>query len=308
MVVRVGMIGISEGNGHPFSFSAIINGYSDDGLANAGWPVIHDYVRARHFSDFGVGELKVTHAWTQDAAQSRLLCAAADIPHSVSAPTDIIGSVDAVIIARDDYARHMELAEPFLNAGLPVFVDKPLCLDAEELARFAPYLERGQLMSCSGMRFAKELDELRRDLPGYGRLSLVRAAVVNDWTRYGIHMLDAIFPLLEARPAFVRPLPGPHDSVAIHLNDGPQITIDALGRAPKTFRIDVFGTDRTSSHEIADNFSMFRRCLWEFWTMIDQGRPSVPAASTIDIIRTLIAGQRAIREQKDIAIDDIRIS
>ena len=31
--VRVGMIGMSEGNGHPFSFSAIINGYDDDGLA-----------------------------------------------------------------------------------------------------------------------------------------------------------------------------------------------------------------------------------------------------------------------------------
>ena len=64
--IRVGMIGISEGNGHPFSFSAIINGYSDEGLRESGWPVIYEYVRRRDPSEFGIAGLKVTHAWTQD--------------------------------------------------------------------------------------------------------------------------------------------------------------------------------------------------------------------------------------------------
>jgi len=26
-MIKIGMIGLSEGNGHPYSFSAIINGY-----------------------------------------------------------------------------------------------------------------------------------------------------------------------------------------------------------------------------------------------------------------------------------------
>ena len=29
----IGIIGLSEGNGHPFSYGSIINGYSPDGLA-----------------------------------------------------------------------------------------------------------------------------------------------------------------------------------------------------------------------------------------------------------------------------------
>ncbi len=29
----IGIIGVSEGNGHPFSYSSIINGYSPEGLA-----------------------------------------------------------------------------------------------------------------------------------------------------------------------------------------------------------------------------------------------------------------------------------
>jgi glycine/D-amino acid oxidase-like deaminating enzyme len=67
-VTRVGILGVSEGNGHPFSFSAIINGYDDAGLAASGWPGIYDYVRRRDASEFGIGELQVTHAWTGNVA------------------------------------------------------------------------------------------------------------------------------------------------------------------------------------------------------------------------------------------------
>ena len=36
MVKSIGIIGLSEGNGHPFSYSSIINGYSPEGLAASG--------------------------------------------------------------------------------------------------------------------------------------------------------------------------------------------------------------------------------------------------------------------------------
>lgn len=62
--IKVGMVGMSEGDGHPFSFSAIINGYDDEGMARSGWEVIYDYVRKRHASEFGFDGVQVTHAWT----------------------------------------------------------------------------------------------------------------------------------------------------------------------------------------------------------------------------------------------------
>ena len=34
-------------------------------------------------------------------------------------------------------------------------------------------------MSCSGMRYARELDEPRADLAAYGRLKLIRGAIVS---------------------------------------------------------------------------------------------------------------------------------
>jgi Predicted dehydrogenases and related proteins len=166
MVTKVGVIGLSPGNGHPFSFSAIINGYDDAGLAASGWPVIYDYVRRRDPSEFGIAGLQVTHAWTQDEIVTRRLCRACRIPHAVSRREAMLGNVDAVIIARDDAETHLEMAQPFLEAGLPVFIDKPLSLDLDALRFFRPYLDQGQLMSCSGMRYARELDEARASSRG----------------------------------------------------------------------------------------------------------------------------------------------
>ena len=304
-MIRVGVLGISEGNGHPFSFSAIINGYSDEGLAAAGWPVIHAYVRRRHASDFGLGELRVTHAWTQDPADTDRLCKACSIEHRVEDPSELIGAVDAIILARDDYDNHRGMAEPFLEAGLPVMVDKPLTLSPADLEFFRPYLEKGQLMSCSAMRFATELDAVRSEIDAYGRIRLIRGAVLNDWPKYGIHLVDAILPLLRGRPIAISAHDVPHESIAITTDDGTLVLIDALGDVPKTFRVDVFGTQRVSYSEITDNFGMFRRMLWEFARMVQTGRPTIPPHETIQSIRLMIGGCRAIQEHKTVLVDEI---
>lgn len=303
MVIRTGIIGLSSGNGHPFSFSAILNGYVGSGLVEAGWQGIHDYLRRRHPADFGVNDLHVTHAWTQDEGITRALCHTASIAYGVSAPEAMLGEIDALIIARDDAESHLHLARPFLEAGVSVFIDKPLTLARDELEVFSPYLDSGRLMSCSAMRYAVELDELRYRLDEYGRLTLVRGTVINGWEKYGIHLLEAILSLLPSRPVSVEPVNVNHDSVLIRLADDTPIIIDALGDAPAVFEADVLGRKKVSHHAISDNFSMFRRALWEFSRMVHTGTPSIAPDDTRDVIRTLIAGSLAMREQRRLYLD-----
>ncbi len=303
--IPTAVLGLTEGNGHPFSFAAIINGHDPAGLAASGWPGIHDYVRRRDGSEFGLPPLRVTHAWTQDPDATARLCAACRIPHAVADRDALRDQVAAVIIARDDHERHWEFAAPFLEAGLPVFLDKPLSLDVAELRRFLPYLERGKLMSGSGLRFAKELDEPRAELADYGRLALVRGSVVLDWERYGVHMVEAILGLLPSRPVAVSAHRCGHASVAIEMDDDTLVLVDALGAVPKTFRVDLFGAARNSTHEIADNFSMFRRLLWHFARMVETGEPPIPPQRTLDVMRVLIAGRLARQDHRRVRIDEL---
>ena len=60
------------------------------------------------------------------------------------------------------------------------------------------------------------------------------------------------------------------------LDDGVLIQIDAMGDCARTFHLEFFGTQRTGTFDITDNFSMFRRMLWEFSDSIRTGSPPSP--------------------------------
>ena len=89
------------------------------------------------------------------------------------------------------------------------------------------------------------------------------------------------------------------------LDDGVLIQIDALGECPRTFHLELFGTQRTGAFDIFDNFSMFRRMLWEFAESIRTGRPAIPPERTLEIMRVLIAGRIARKENREVLLNEI---
>lgn len=297
-MIRTAVLGLSEGNGHPFSFAAIVNGYSPDEFAATGWPQILAYLETRDATEFGGLGARVTHAWTQDRAVTESLCRACHVDHAVADPRDLPGEVDAVLLARDDPESHLRLALPFLERGIPVFVDKPLATTTADLALFLDHLRSGLLMSCSALRFARELDAVRLTLRGADDLLSIRGTTPKDWLRYGIHLLDASLPLLgKDRPVAVTAFDTRHTSLAVETVGGRLLQLDCLGDSPAPIRLDVIRRTKVHSHELRDNFTAFRRCLGHFFTMVRDRRPTVPPADTLSSISTLIAGGEALRQQ-----------
>ena len=304
---QLGIIGINEGNGHPFSFSAIINGFDDEGMKNSGWDVIYNYLKIRDASEFGFDNVQVTHAWTQDLELTKKLAKASKIPNIVVDMNDMLDEVDGVLIARDDYETHYPLAKTFLEKGKFVFIDKPLSLDAAELKFFRKYLESGQLMSVAGGRYAKELDEIRDDFDGFGEMKLIRGTVVNGIEKYGVHMLDGIFGVTGFRVKSVSCYQAKHTSMMIKNTDGSLIYIDALGDSSKTLQFDFWSDKKRFHAEANDNFSMFRRLLTDFVAMMRTGKPTVNPELVINTMKVLIAANLSRNENREIEIDEITI-
>lgn len=292
MVGRIGIIGYSEGNGHPFSFSAIVNGYDEAGFAQAGLPVIHDYLKRQPNTNFGFEGFRVTRAWTQDPALTARLCAACKIDAAVEDPEAMIDDIDSVIIARDDWESHLMLAKPFLRAGKKVFIDKPLTLDAAELAAFRPYLEQGQLMCTSGLRYACELQAGEDHVAEIGSVRLISATVLNGLVKYGIHMIEAAAGLGLGTPVSFTRLEATHEAYHITLSGGAIMSLNCLGSVGKTFRMSLFG-DRGHRHfDLHDNFCAFRRTLGRFLEMVKTGLPPIPAEEVLTIQTGLAAASR----------------
>jgi predicted dehydrogenase len=155
------------------------------------------------------------------------------------------------------------------------------------------------------MRYARELDEPRADLAAYGKVKLIRGAIVLSWEKYGVHLLDAALGLTPAHPVSVRMLPAEHASAVIRLDDGVLIQIDALGESARAFHLEIFGTERNGAFDITDNFSMFRRMLWEFVESIRTGRPAIASDRTLEIMRVLIAGRMSRNEDREVLLDEL---
>ena len=62
--INLGLIGYNEGNGHPYSFSAIINGYNEDAMKRSRYPQISNYLDARKKSDFDIYDAEINYVWT----------------------------------------------------------------------------------------------------------------------------------------------------------------------------------------------------------------------------------------------------
>ena len=69
--IRLAMLGMVEGNGHPYSWSAIINGrYDAEVMAECGYPVIPQYLGAQPKENLGIPGAQVTHVWCDNSEDS----------------------------------------------------------------------------------------------------------------------------------------------------------------------------------------------------------------------------------------------
>ena len=106
-VLRLAMLGLIAGNGHPYSWSAIVNGYNPEEMARCPYPAIPGYLGAQPAGSVRIPGVQVTHLWTDNPAEAPHVARASLIPHVVARPEDVIGQVDAVMIATDDGTDHV---------------------------------------------------------------------------------------------------------------------------------------------------------------------------------------------------------
>ena len=240
-----------------------------------------------------------------DEDRTRELAELGGIERIVAESADLLGTVDALIVTSRDGALHRAHAVPFLEAGTPVWVDKPLAAsvaDAEEIVAAA---ERGgtQLTSSSALRWVADTDAVVDGLASIGELQAVTVTGPADAGSpysgiffYGIHIADVAQRLVPGAPEDIDVQPLPGGVVARYRVGGVLVTLefvrpDGIGQVP--FRATAVGSHGVVSRDIVLGADYVQPGVDAFAGMLATGRPPLPAAQLLAPIAVLESVARA---------------
>lgn len=291
--LRLAMLGMVDGNGHHYSWSAIFNGFDPEAMARCPYPVIADYLGKEPAETLRIPEARVTHIWTDDPADALRVAEASRIPHIVNQPADVIGEVDAVIIATDKGHEHVARCRPFIDACLPIFVDKPLTDNLADLRTFRAWIAAGvPILSSSCMRYAKEFLPYRLSTHELGALRFASITTPKSWERYGIHALEGIYPILGPGFLSLRNTGNPERNL-VHLRHatGADVLVVAIADLYGAFGVlQLCGTAGHAMTAFKDTFFAFKAQLQAFVDFVRTGVRPFPWEETDELIRLVIAG------------------
>lgn len=306
--LKVAMLGMVDGNGHPYSWSAMFNGYDKEEMENCGFPVIPRYLENEPEENFGVRNAKVTHIWTDDPKDAIHIAKASKIPNVVSNPEDVVGKVDAVIIATDKGNEHVWRAKPFVEAGLPVFVDKPLADNVEDLKTFIKWVKDGaRIMSSSSLRYVKEYMPYFTSTYELGELRYVNMTMNKSWERYGIHALEPVFRL--TGPGYISVQntgDETHNIVHLKHEKGIDVTLAIISDMAAS-DLKIVGTKGSVTVPFKDSYTSFHTQLEKFIEFAEGNEPEYPFSETVELMEIIIAGIRSREEGgRKVMLEEIR--
>ncbi len=214
----------------------------------------------------------------------------------VDSPEQLLGQVDAVLVLSVCGQSHQSGALPFLEAGLPVFVDKPFACTLEDARQMAELADKsGSLLwSSSAMRFSDEVQSMNNGDSQLGEIQSVLAfgpaihATGNPGLlHYGIHSAEVLFTLLGSEYELTS---------RVHREDADLITAVFSGTKFGMLRGARTGSnaygftafcERGVIHRRVSTRYAYRNLCRAIVQSLETGQPPVPLETTLNLLEFL---------------------
>ena len=298
--LKIGILGMTEGNGHPYSWSAMFNGYDKEEMESCGFPVIPRYLEKQPEHTLSIPGARITCICCtgyRDRAEAEHIARAARIPTVCDRPEEMIGQVDAVIVATDVGDEHVERCRPFVEAGIPMFIDKPLVNREEDLRTFLRWRKEGaHFISSSSLRYCKEIEPYYANHYELGKLLYICSPMAKYYETYGIHALERMYPLLGPGFLSVRNT-GTKEKTVVHIKHESGCDVHIV-QAPNLngCGMMILGDKGAVQLRAGDSYYSFKRQLDLFVAWLRTGQEPFPFGETVELMKLVIAGIRSREE------------
>jgi virulence factor len=122
----------------------------------------------------------------------------------VDKPEDMIGKVDGMLIESQEGTPHYERAKPFLEAGIPCYIDKPFTCSVDHARKIIDLAAQKKVpvFSSSSLRYAPELVAIMKDEKKGKIVGAMAYGPASEHERnpglfhYGIHAVEILYTLM----------------------------------------------------------------------------------------------------------------
>lgn len=222
----------------------------------------------------------------------------------VDKPVDMIGKVDAVLIESVDGTVHYERAKPFLEAGLPCYIDKPFTCSVADARKVLDLAAKKKLpvFSSSSLRYAPEVTDYVADAKhgkilgcvAYSPCSLSPIPDRNAGLfHYGIHGVEILYTLMG--PGCTR-VTATHekgvDVVSGQWKDGRVATFRGIRDGAANYGFVAFAEKGVQAVPVGTRF-IYRELLKRIVETFVTGKPALDPAVTLEIVAFIEAANRS---------------
>jgi len=212
---------------------------------------------------------------------------------------ELVDMVDIGFVHDCNWDKSIRHAMPFMNAGKPVFIDKPICgnlRDCNELERLAK--GGATILGSSSVRYAIEFEEIKKRVSENNEeiISVYGTAGVDEFN-YGIHIMEGIHGLLGPGALSVRYI----DSAArdktsrvehyyVTWKSGIKVIYQLQTGIWQSFEV-VVTTNQTIHYCKVDTTRIYSVLLNRIFDYMEKGIEMAPVTDLTEAIKIYLAGK-----------------
>ncbi len=197
----------------------------------------------------------VDYLWGETEVFAKDTATEGHIPNIVKNPKDMLGKVDAVLVDHRHPKYHLDAVRPFVEQGVPAFVDKPFCFKPAKGGEFLKLAKKtgAPVTSFSVVPMQASFQKFKKDMAGIGAIvagSTYGPCDLNSqWGGvffYGIHQVEmALMAFGYNVKSVLLTRNGNGATGQLLYTDGKIVTMDLIKEGAPRFGIAAVGSEKS---------------------------------------------------------------
>lgn len=250
----------------------------------------------------------VDYVWGETLAFARTAAESGQIPNIVKTPKQMLGKVDAVVIDHRHAKYHLKAALPFVERGIPTFIDKPFCYRTDEGKRF---LKRARMnntpvTSFSTIPHQRSFKQLVRKMAGMGDIlagvtygSCDLKSKYGGIFFYGIHQVEMALAAFGYDVSSVLVTKDGNGSIGqLIYSSGKIVTMNLIKEGYSGFAITIVGSGGIYHQSITFDKNPYLNGIKMFCDMFGTCKEPLTHERLLKSVQVLEALERSVKSRK----------